>query len=509
MDRIKKRMSDSKEASMLVLVYRATSPKLNPASARSYLDYMVTHSVYQTLFRRNDQGNFTGGLVETWKVFEEGKIYQLRLKPEAKFSDGSEVLAIDVIESLSMHGWPEINSIVDQYLKDIVLGYSDIKESGQIPSGLVALDEKTVQIELSHPSPHLLNILSMPGFAIQKSGILKRNQSLDGSGEFYVRWNESSNVLTMKRRQEAKKSKHLPTEIEVRWTIDLSEIKETLKSRMVHLVLGLSPEKVEELEIENQILKDYTVLKSESFSINAFVLNERTNALRENPKMRTDLGLLIQAATAHCTKELSYQTPRSSLLPEGLLPEFYYDRKVEEISADLFASRWGHLFGERDFNILIDDNFWDPSWCRSFKAKIESVLPTIKVHIGRATEFQKTWEAGEIDLFPFGYIGNFPDPYGFIYGLKSDLIPHFKISSDDLMTRAVLANQIRDPKRRLIKYAKIIQEFEDSGWIIPMFKSFVPMILHKIVRLSMGDMKYEDRLCQLFKLIEIKEPGEA
>lgn len=76
--------------------YTISSPEISN-------DYGLTYyltSFYDTLFETDQNGDIVGLLVDDWSMSEDGTVYTFQIKQGIKFSDGSDLTAEDVAQSL-------------------------------------------------------------------------------------------------------------------------------------------------------------------------------------------------------------------------------------------------------------------------------------------------------------------------------------------------------------------------------------------------------------------------
>ncbi len=102
-------------------------------------------------------------LAQTWSVSSDGKTYTFTLRSNATFHDGRQVTAQDVIYSWERAADPKTQSdTVLTYLGDIV-GLQDMHagKANHI-SGLQALDDQHLQVQIDAPKPYFLLKLTYP-----------------------------------------------------------------------------------------------------------------------------------------------------------------------------------------------------------------------------------------------------------------------------------------------------------------------------------------------------------
>lgn len=117
--------------------------------------------------------NLIPDLAQTWSISSDGLTYTFTLRPNATFHDGRKVNAQDVIYSWERAADPKTQSdTVVTYLGDIV-GVADMRagKSNHI-SGLRALDDEHLQVQLDAPKPYFLEKLTYPtAFIVDQNNI--------------------------------------------------------------------------------------------------------------------------------------------------------------------------------------------------------------------------------------------------------------------------------------------------------------------------------------------------
>lgn len=144
---------------------------------RSY-DPATTHNsgdklVFSGLVSFDPNLNLTPDLAESWDISADGTVYTFHLRQNAKFHNGRAVTAQDVIYSWQRAASPAIGSdTVLTYLGDIV-GLREMN-AGQAESisGLVALDDHTLQVTIDAPKPYfLLKLTYATAFILDKENV--------------------------------------------------------------------------------------------------------------------------------------------------------------------------------------------------------------------------------------------------------------------------------------------------------------------------------------------------
>ena len=136
---------------------------LDPQLADDTYSNQVVRDLYEGLTAEDRHGQIVPGVASSWTVDTTGTIYTFQLRPEARWSDGSPVVAEEFVQGLRRAVDPKAAS-GSAALLAIIRGASDIAAGRKGVSDLrvSALGPYSVQIELEHPAPFLLQILTQP-----------------------------------------------------------------------------------------------------------------------------------------------------------------------------------------------------------------------------------------------------------------------------------------------------------------------------------------------------------
>lgn len=160
--------------------------RLDPASEGGFGRPFISH-LWMPFFIRDDQGAISPWLATGYDVNEDGTVYTIHINPNAVWSDGSPVIAQEAKDYWAYGVDPE--RCVGCYLS-IFTGFSNIEGvqavidgTSEEISGVVAVDDKTLQITLIGPDPTFI-----AGLALFDTGFVKMEDvdkgptfALDGS----------------------------------------------------------------------------------------------------------------------------------------------------------------------------------------------------------------------------------------------------------------------------------------------------------------------------------------
>ncbi|HWQ09970.1 MAG TPA: ABC transporter substrate-binding protein [Holophaga sp.] len=132
--------------------------------------YMIPLNVYDRLIEcattSPGKSALVPGLATKWEVSKDGKVYTFHLRKGAKFQNGEEVTAQDVIYTFDRMLDPATKALNTDAL-DFIVGAADrMAGKASSTSGLKALDKYTVQITLENAFVPFLSILAAPQCSI-------------------------------------------------------------------------------------------------------------------------------------------------------------------------------------------------------------------------------------------------------------------------------------------------------------------------------------------------------
>ncbi|WP_251860152.1 peptide-binding protein [Clostridium sp. Marseille-Q2269] len=144
------------------IVYGINTPPtgvFNPLLSDSRYDINVNSILYLPLLNLDDKGGLVPALAEKYEVSKDQKTITYKLNPKAKWHDGKEITADDVVFTLTALANPKYTG----ELKDIVSKVKGAEEYNKGTAknivGLKAVDKNTVTVELKEVyAPSLLQI---------------------------------------------------------------------------------------------------------------------------------------------------------------------------------------------------------------------------------------------------------------------------------------------------------------------------------------------------------------
>jgi oligopeptide transport system substrate-binding protein len=136
---------------------------LDPQLADDDFSFQVVRDLYEGLTAEDAYGRVVPGVASTWVVDDTGTIYTFSLRPEAKWSNGDPIVASEFVEGMRRAVDPKTASgsasllAVIKGASEVIAGHKGVSELAVAAQG-----DSIVQIQLEHPAPFILQILSQP-----------------------------------------------------------------------------------------------------------------------------------------------------------------------------------------------------------------------------------------------------------------------------------------------------------------------------------------------------------
>jgi ABC-type transport system substrate-binding protein len=183
-------------------------------------DAVVADLLFDGLTAPGDEpGNARPALAESWRPSDDRRSWQFFLRPGARFADGDEITASDVVGTLNRIAKKGSNSPVSRQLGP-VQGYRAVAVDGTTDelAGVSAPRTDVVRIDLDEPVGALPAILSAPAFGIVPgaTGPVGEDSMFDkappGSGPFALADGEElgDRECECDRHRDAEPDRHSP-----------------------------------------------------------------------------------------------------------------------------------------------------------------------------------------------------------------------------------------------------------------------------------------------------------
>ena len=178
---------------------------LDPILSQSVYEGLPVNQLFDGLVELDPSLHVKPALADTWTISPDGRTHRFHLRDGVTFHDGSELTAGDVVFTFKRPLSPgnAANSLAGSYAMT-VSGAEEFSSGKAVDlSGVRALDDRTVEIELLYPSFYFLEVLSLDGLRIVPEKVIREigeeafGREPVGTGPFRMgRWLEDSLELT-------------------------------------------------------------------------------------------------------------------------------------------------------------------------------------------------------------------------------------------------------------------------------------------------------------------------
>jgi oligopeptide transport system substrate-binding protein len=130
---------------------------LDPHKATTVVESNILDELFEGLVALDARGEIIPGTAESWSVDASGKLYQFKLRPDSKWSNGDSVEAQDFVYAFRRLMAPSTGAPYASILYN--LKNAEKINRGELPAealGVRALDKGTLEITLEAPAPYFI-----------------------------------------------------------------------------------------------------------------------------------------------------------------------------------------------------------------------------------------------------------------------------------------------------------------------------------------------------------------
>lgn len=296
---------------------------LDPQIANGVSSGNIIHDMFTGLTENAPDGKVIPGVAESWDISDDGLTYTFHLR-HSNWSNDEPVTAKDFVYAWQRAVDPKTASEYAFFLYPVENGQAIAQ--GKMPPdklGITALDDYTLKVQLSHPTPYFLSILSQPTTAPNPIAIVEKfgNQwthagNMVSNGPFKMtEWQPNDKVVLVKNPDfyDAKDVKldkvvYYPTEDEStelkRYRAGELDYTYTIPSTQIKMVKKNFPK---ETKIAPYLGTFY------------FAFNLTKPPFKDNPKLRKALNLVINRKAIAENVLGGGQQPAYGFVPPGTL----------------------------------------------------------------------------------------------------------------------------------------------------------------------------------------------
>jgi oligopeptide transport system substrate-binding protein len=200
--------AEVKQGGEMTVTFKDDLVTLDPAIGYDWKNWSVIKSVFDGLMDyKPGTTELVPDLAESYTVSDDGLTYTFKLRQGVKFHNGREMTAADVKYSLERTCNPATQSPGAGYY-GALKGFDDFQGGKATElSGVQAVDDHTVKIELSRPDSTLLHLVALNfSFVVPKEVVDAEGQDFGhkpvGTGAFKVAEWTSGQSITLERNKD-------------------------------------------------------------------------------------------------------------------------------------------------------------------------------------------------------------------------------------------------------------------------------------------------------------------
>jgi oligopeptide transport system substrate-binding protein len=146
---------------------------LDPALTQDSTSASYIVEIFSGLVTLDQDLEVVPDIAESWELSHDGTTYTFHLRDDVRFHDGKPVTAQDFKYAIQRACDPATGSIVaDAYLGDIVGAQARLRGEADDISGVLVVDENTLQITIDSPKAYFLSKLTYPtAFVVDRENV--------------------------------------------------------------------------------------------------------------------------------------------------------------------------------------------------------------------------------------------------------------------------------------------------------------------------------------------------
>lgn len=165
---------------------------LNTTAEEDFVSFTAQNQVFEGLYTLDKKDNFVPGVAASMpEINSDQTEYTIKLRKDAKWSDGSQVTADDFVYAWRRAVDPKTAPSYAALFKDSIKNATAIHE-GKLPAselGVVAPDAETLKITLKKPVPYFISLLSFETFFPQKQAFVEKQGDKYGTDAKHTLYN--------------------------------------------------------------------------------------------------------------------------------------------------------------------------------------------------------------------------------------------------------------------------------------------------------------------------------
>jgi ABC-type transport system substrate-binding protein len=460
----KSEKNDYQEVPYIKAVY-SKPVSYDPAQMNDGASLIFSELVYEGLLRFTETYGIQPGIANSWKTSPDGKTISFTLDNNAHFHNGEKITANDVVVSLSRTLAPE--SKVYKYY-DMILGADEYyKGKAKSVSGIKAIGDNTVVVELKSPFPPILYVLAGGTAKILPAKLINNKDFFNkpiGSGPFSISKIEKENI-SLKRFENYHSNKPKIKNLILR-AIDQTTAMNEAKAGQLHDLSSWPLSGMEEVFKSGQ---DISTVVADTWIIG---FNTRIAPLN-NLKIRKAFKQSIDAEKFRTTFYPS-AAKAYGYVPPGFPGHTEKEAEQREVTIPNHSPITITVPQGLDKTKEIADFFEKNLKAKGWKVKTE---------VMEWTEMMKRYEEKSLQSFLVSMIVDYPDTEFLLNNFASNNPDNYSGIKDNMIdTLLTKARGLQDRVKRFKVYEQLANRVNDLALSANLFHSKPHYWIHKCVR---------------------------
>jgi oligopeptide transport system substrate-binding protein len=473
---------------------------LDPHKTSTVTEAHLMRDLFEGLVIHSMKGEVIPGVAESWTTSEDGKTWRFALRSNAKWSNGDAVKASDFVFSLRRMVNPETGAKYANILYPILNAEKINKAAADAKLddlGVKAIDDRTLEIALERPTPYFLELLT------HQTGLPVHPPSVEKSGKDFVKpenW-VSNGAYVLKEfvpnshiRLDRNKAFHDAGNVKIDTVIyypssDLAAAARRFQAGELHLTTDIPADQIKQLR---EKLGDQ--VKVAPYLGTYFLLINTAKAPFNDQRVRRALSLVIDREFIADEIWAGTMLPAYGVIPPNI--GNYGERaeadfklaspldREDEAKRLLTAAGYGPgvpLRVQLRYNTTDNNRRTMIAIAEQWKA---IGVETSFINTDGKTHFAYLRDGGDFDIARYGWIGDYSDPYNFLFLFLSDN-KGFNSGRYDNPTFDALLKQAEN-ETDLAKRAAILREADailaaEQPWIPILYYSTKNLVSPKLV----------------------------
>lgn len=428
-------------------------------------------------------------IAQSWDLSPDGMTYTFHLRSNAVFQDSRRVTAQDVKYSLERAADPRNASpTVIQYLGDIVGLKDRYNNKATSVSGIKVVDQQTIQIQITHPSPYFLEELTLPvSFLVDQNQIQKDPNNWtrhpNGTGPFKLAEFTPGQVIRLVRNDAFYNG---PAKLdEVDFQLGGGSILTQYENNELHVAAVPDTDLQAVKSGQSPLSKDYHPQAENALYYMAFNVKQPPF---DDPNVREAMAMAVDRNNINNVLLFDSQRVADGILPPDMpghsdsvhaLP-FDVQKAKDLLAKSKYANNMPRIV------LTYTGTGGDaPELLQAIQSQWKTNLG-IQVDL-QATDYSaylRELRKGSFQMFDAGWIADYPDPENFLDKLFASDSPQNELGYKDPTVDGWLfaARTEQDQTKRFALYNQAEQKIINDAIIIPTFWPVDHMLVKPCVK---------------------------